>query len=231
MRIAWFFREHKIVTGVILFDLLIIVVMIVMMVMKAGKTATVDIMTVPVVARVRIGGGEYENGAYKVHPGDYEAEVKADGFVTKTVPVEARAGEISKVWVYLVPEEGNLNYYAQHEEDWENMRLLDDEEAQRVWKVLSIQEELPMEYVEEGINNGDEAIMKYVVITGSAMDCDGYYCLKVATAFDKNEDTVRKMLMDKGFSIDNYEVWWKIYTGKNSGGDALMEMREGEWGA
>lgn len=231
MRIAWFFREHKIVTGVILFDLLIIVVMIVMMVMKAGKTATVDIMTVPAVARVRIGGGEYENGTYKVHPGDYEATVSAEGFVAKTVPVEARAGEISKVWVYLVPEEGNLNYYAQHEEDWENMRLLDDEEAQRVWKVLSIQEELPMEYVKEGINNGDEAIMKYVVITGFAMDCDGYYCLKVATAFNKNEDTVRKMLIDKGFSIDNYEVWWKIYTGENSGGDALMEMREGEWGA
>ena len=57
MRIAWFLREHRVVAGVILFDLVIVVVLIVMMIVKAGKAATVDILTVPSIAKVKIGSG------------------------------------------------------------------------------------------------------------------------------------------------------------------------------
>ena len=228
MRIAWFFREHKVVTGVILFDLLIIVVMIVMMVMKAGKTATVDIMTVPSIAKVKIGGGEYSSGAYKVRPGDYDVTVTADGFVTKTVPVSARDGEISKVWVYLAPEEGNLNYYAQHEEDWEDMRLLDDEEAQRVWKVLSIGEELPMDYVEKVFDDWGEVVSArdISISADNGERCESYYCLKVATIMDKNEDVVKKMLADKGFELSDYEVEWKVYDGGELDYEVLEKLNE-----
>lgn len=229
MRIAWFFKEHKVVTGVILVDLLILVVLVVMMIMKAGKTATVDIMTVPSIAKVKIGGGEYSSGAYKVRPGDYDVTVAADGFVTKTVPVSARDGEISKVWVYLVPEEGNLNYYAQHEEDWENMRLLDDEEAQRVYKLLSIQEELPINYAEEINNSEGTGELEYILINKNNMNCEKYYCIRVSMTLDRR-DIVEKVLEEKGLKVDDFGVEWKVYTGETTGNDVLMEMREAEWG-
>ena len=225
----WFLREHRIVAGVILFDLIIVIVILIMMIVKAGKTAMVDILTVPSVAKVRIGGGEYESGAYKVYPGDYEVKVEAEGFVTKTVPVSMRNGEISKIYVYLEPEEDNLNYYAEHEDDWENMRLMSDEEAQRVYKLLSIQEVLPLEYVEEEDDGSGLIPVGYYRITEENDTCETYYCLKVASAQNKNEEVVRSMLNEKGFDLKDYGVIWKIYEGEDMD-EALTKMREGEWG-
>lgn len=210
------FLRSKWVRVVLVVDVLLVLLLIGVAIFQNTKTATVDILTVPSVAKVKIGGGEYESGAYRIHPGDYEATVYADGFVTKTVPVEARAGEISKVWVYLVPEEGNLNYYAQHVDDWYNMGLMSDEEAQRVYKVLSIQEELPMDYAErEEDDEGEMNLVKDITISANnGYGCKVYYCLKVATILDKNEETVRGLLAEKGFNLDDYEVEWKVYGGE-----------------
>ena len=210
------FLRSKWVRVVLVVDVLLVLLLIGVAIFQNTKTATVDILTVPSVAKVKIGGGEYESGAYRIHPGDYEATVYADGFVTKTVPVEARAGEISKVWVYLVPEEGNLNYYAQHVDDWYNMGLMSDEEAQRVYRLLSIQEELPMDYVEREMDNeGEMNLVKDITISANNGEgCETYYCLKVATILDKNEETVRGLLAEKGFNLDDYEVEWKVYGGE-----------------
>ncbi|MBR3056193.1 hypothetical protein IKG64_02755 [Candidatus Saccharibacteria bacterium] len=226
------FLRSKWVRVVLVVDVLLVLLLIGVAIFQNTKTATVDILTVPSVAKVKIGGGDYESGVYRIHPGDYEATVYADGFVTKMMPVEARAGEISKVWVYLVPEEGNLNYYAQHVDDWYNMGLMSDEEAQRVYKVLSIQEELPMDYVEQNETEYEGAVVasKYIVIDKSNVSCEAYYCLRIATIFNKSEDTVRAILAEKSFNMDDYDIEWKVYTGETMGGDALNEMREGEWG-
>ena len=210
------FLRSKWVRVMLVVDVLLVLLLIGVAIFQNTKTATVDILTVPSVAKVKIGGGEYESGAYRIHPGDYEATVYAEGFVTKTVPVEARAGEISKVWVYLVPEEGNLNYYAQHVDDWYNMGLMSDEEAQRVYRLLSIQEELPMDYVEREMDNeGEMNLVKDITISANNGEgCETYYCLKVATILDKNEETVRGLLAEKGFNLDDYEVEWKVYGGE-----------------
>ena len=210
------FLRSKWVRVVLVVDVLLVLLLIGVAIFQNTKTATVDILTVPSVAKVKIGGGEYESGAYRIHPGDYEVTVYADGFVTKTVPVEARAGEISKVWVYLVPEEDNLNYYAQHVDDWYNMGLMSDEEAQRVYKLLSIQEELPMDYAErEEDDEGEINLVKDITISANnGYGCKVHYCLKVATVLDKNEETVRGLLAEKGFNLDDYEVEWKVYGGE-----------------
>ena len=222
------FFKNKWVRLVLVFDALLVVALVGVMIFENTKSAMVDIMTVPSIAKVKIGGAEYSSGAYKVHPGDYEVEVKADGFVTKTVPVSAREGEISKVWVYLVPEEGNMNYYAQHEEDWENMKLINDEEAQRVYKILAIQEELPMDYIEREVDNeGETSLKKDITISANNRgECRAYYCLKVATILDKNEDVVKKMLTDKGFELNDYEVEWKVYGGGEVNYSASEEFGE-----
>ena len=192
------FLRSKWVRVVLVVDVLLVLLLIGVAIFQNTKTATVDILTVPSVAKVKIGGGEYESGAYQ------------------TVPVEARAGEISKVWVYLVPEEDNLNYYAQHVDDWYNMGLMSDEEAQRVYKLLSIQEELPMDYAErEEDDEGEINLVKDITISANnGYGCKVHYCLKVATVLDKNEETVRGLLAEKGFNLDDYEVEWKVYGGE-----------------
>ena len=222
------FFKNKWVRLVLVFDALLVVALVGVMIFENTKSAMVDILTVPSVAKVRIGGGEYKSGAYKIHPGDYEATVTAEGFVSKTVSVSAREGEISKVWVYLVPEEGNMNYYAQHEEDWENMKLIDDEEAKRVYKILAIQEELPMDYIEREVDDeGEMSLKKDITISANNRgECRAYYCLKVATILDKNEDVVKKMLTDKGFELNDYEVEWKVYDGGEIDYSALEALSE-----
>lgn len=226
------FFKNKWVRLVLVFDALLVVVLVGVMIFENTKSAMVDILTVPSVAKVRIGGGEYKSGAYKIHPGDYEAEVKADGFVTKTVPVSAREGEISKVWVYLVPEEGNMNYYAQHEEDWENMRLLDDEEAQRVYKLLSISDVLPLYYTEHFFDtDGEISMEKDVIVTTLSskndFNCQEYYCLQASTyLLNEDESIIRKMLVEEGYNLDDYGMKWRVYDGDEPDFDIMEELNE-----
>lgn len=226
------FLRSKWVRVVLVVDVLLVLLLIGVAIFQNTKTATVDILTVPSVAKVKIGGGEYESGAYRIHPGDYEATVYADGFVTKTVPVEARAGEISKVWVYLMPEEGNLNYYAQHEEDWENMRLLDDEEAQRMYRLLSISDVLPLYYTEHFFDtDGEISMEKDVIVTTLSskndFNCQEYYCLQASTyLLDEDENIIRKMLAEEGYDLDDYGIEWRVYDGDELDFDIMEELNE-----
>lgn len=223
MRIADFVERHPVVCGVVLVDFLIIVVMVVMGINKATRTATVDILTVPSTAKVRIDGGEYGNGAYMVHPGDYEVMVEAEGFATKTVSVSARADEISKIWVYLVPEEG-FEWYALRDNYGEFEELAKMVDVSR--NITTDQDMVAAEFVEEykiEVQRVDEVLpiniyeynnegsiyttLKDVSINkSSSSDCRKFLCIEVSVKKIDDENYVEELLREKKLETDLIEV-------------------------
>lgn len=223
------FLRSKWVRVVLVVDVLLVLLLIGVAIFQNTKTATVDILTVPSVAKVKIGGGEYESGAYRIHPGDYEATVYADGFVTKTVPVEARAGEISKVWVYLVPEEGGFDWYTLKDnyDEFEQLAKIAstdgnattyqdanaEEFVERFQENYEIyKENLPIDVFEYQENNTEQLTQRYATIRdfiieiNNDSDCNKTICIKVLVNKLDDKDYVQRLLIDKGFNMNWVEV-------------------------
>ena len=225
MRIVGFLREHRIVAGVVLVNLAIVIVILVMMIMKAGRTATVDILTVPSVAKVKIDGAEYESGAYKIRPGDYEATVTAEGFVTKTVPVAARSGEITKLWVYLVPEVGGFDWYTLKDnyDEFEQLARIVSSEGEAIDEKDEAVKTFVLEYNKNLelydnilpivlVEREDVDLGGYVsdIVSISREDdmesCVRYICISAYASGDNELERIEDVLKENGFDIDYLEV-------------------------
>lgn len=82
-------------------------------------SAKINIIVAPnEIAKVKIADKEYEpRGTYRFQPGEYEAEIYADGFSKKTVKVTAVKGETVNLAEFLEPLAENKNWYNEHSED------------------------------------------------------------------------------------------------------------------
>ena len=85
---------------------------------NAINSATVSVTVAPSVAAVRIGEREYGAiGTYRMAPGEYEVEVTAEGFKSKSGKLVAKANESVSVQLYLEPENDDSDWYKTHPED------------------------------------------------------------------------------------------------------------------
>lgn len=82
-------------------------------------SAKISIMVAPIVATVRIGDMEFgSSGEYKMVPGEYAVEIKAEGFATQTGSITLKSGETSDLNMYLISNsETTTNWYDEHTED------------------------------------------------------------------------------------------------------------------
>lgn len=111
-------NKKKIAIGVALVLVLIIGAAIYHAIWNGIYSATMNIMVAPSIAKVKVDGREYGTmEEFRVKPGEYTAEIYAEGFITKNVTVTAEAGETTNIFEYLEPAEGNENWYAEHGED------------------------------------------------------------------------------------------------------------------
>ena len=215
-----FFRS-KWVKLVLIFDVLLILVVIGVAIFQNTKSAMIDVSIVPSTAVAKIGGHTYNNhSAYRIHPGKYTVEISAEGFVPQTMEISPERDAITRISAYLSPTDDNKNAYAKNG-DASMLEQVDSEEAARISKIISISKILPLNHTERVIDaDGEVSIVKDITITPkNDATCKEYYCLKVATILDKNEDTVRQLLAERGYNLDDYGVEYKVY----DGGDVNIE--------
>ncbi len=82
------------------------------------NSATLNIMVAPTNAKVLINGREYSSeGEYKIRPGEYTAEISADGFIARTENFTVEDGGMEKLWLFLDPEDGNPNWFYDNPRD------------------------------------------------------------------------------------------------------------------
>lgn len=210
MRVMQFVKMHKVISAVVLVDVILVLATVAAGVAKASKNSTLDVLVVPEIAKVSIGSGDYGIGAYKIRPGNYAATVSAKGFKSKVVEVKPEGGSIAKLHVYLEPEDDNLNYYATHLENYNNLRWIDDEEAQKMYKILSIRYALPM--MDEVRDETTGYLERRVSIEAENGDgCKAYFCLKAILLGTNDKKWAEELIKKKGFNPENYEIRYKVY--------------------
>ena len=187
-------------------DVVVLVVFVVLNIMKAMKTATVDINVVPSVAKVIINGQEYGNGTYKVYPGKVTAGISADGFVGKSVEVELKNDEITKIWDYLLHSEKGLSWYENNLDELDNLSKIGGGiELETFLRKMSIREILPYYY-----NAFDEATQKHVqfVVEVDTIDCPDRFCLQAVNTKNSTNELIHQVIKKEGYELDDYEVYY-----------------------
>lgn len=81
------------------------------------KSASLLIYVAPSNATVTIDGREYTNGVYRFYPGTITAEIRQDGFETKTETLELQKGRVTKLFTYLTGKNNDYSWYISHDED------------------------------------------------------------------------------------------------------------------
>ena len=106
-------------------------------------SAEISIMVAPSIAKVKVGEMEFSNfGTVKIQPGEYEVEVSADGFESKTGKLTAKADKTVDLNLYLEPStEATASWYDEHEDD--ALILGEIKNAQMVKKTEKLLEKEP----------------------------------------------------------------------------------------
>ena len=110
-------RKKMLIAGILIF-VFIVAISVYFIITDRAKSATVDIMVTPTIAKVKIGEESFGvMGEYRIKPGEYNVEVSAEGFLTEMMTIKAEEGEVSQIQIYLEPTEDNTNWYNDHPDD------------------------------------------------------------------------------------------------------------------
>lgn len=194
-------KKRLIMVGCVAIDVVVLVVYIVLLILKLNRTVILDVNVVPSMAKVVIGGTEYASGVYKVYPGEVEVEIKADGFESKNLNVKFLNHNITKIYDYLMPDQDNLSYYSEHEDDVEALKKIGGDDALKMLKIISIKNVLPIvDYKYGGLNGTSREI-----VINESYECETYFCLTAIGNFE-NENVVKNLIRAKGYDPADYEI-------------------------
>ena len=127
MKLLKFFQTHRPLTFAILIVLIILVAS--GLFFATRKSATLEILVAPTSARIVINDKDYQNGTYKLEPGNMVATISKAGFTTKTVNFVLNEHQVTKLYVYLLEEGGGYDWYLEHAEDAKILSKIGDTEA------------------------------------------------------------------------------------------------------
>ena len=193
-------KKQLALIGFVAVDVIILVVFFTLYFLNVAKTAVLDILVAPINATVLIDGEIYSQGTYKTYPGETTAVISAEGFKDKVINLNLSSEETNKIYEFLVPEEGNLNYYAKNDDDMEILKKIGGDEAEKISKVVSIKNVLPIiEYRYGGLNGNS-----YEIVIDQDFNCEELFCLMVTGTNDKDE--IDSLVKSKGYNPMDYKI-------------------------
>ena len=219
------FLRNKWVRLILIIDSVIVIAVIGIIIWNATKTATINFSVAPIDAKIQLNGqGEYYNGSYKLHPGNYTVSISHDGLVTKTFDLELKSGYDTTVTAFLTGENNNLEFYtlkdnfdsfqklAQIAGKGNNSTTDQDTSAesfiQNFQQAYALwQSELPIRYAVHGEYG---YLVKDVTIRAS-YDCTLYLCIEALMRGTEDKNLISSLLEEKGFNVEEYEIKYKIY--------------------
>lgn len=202
MQVVQFVKNHKVIVSAVVVDVILIVTIAVLGAIKASKTAVLDILLIPGVAVVEIDGEEYGTGAYRMRPGMMTATIKAEGFESKTVTLELKAGETTKVYDYLEATDDNANYYAKNANDAEALMRVGGETGAKLAKILSIAKVLPIIEFNYGGLDGEST----EVVVDRDLTCDATFCLMVTGDKSAGHEKSQNMIREEEYNPEDYKI-------------------------
>lgn len=203
-----FNNKKRILIVAIVAVLIIIGVSIFFIIRDRIYSVTLNIVVSPSIAKVKVGDDEYEAlGTHKIKTGEYDVEIYADGFVTKTGRLVAVEDETVEISVVLQPTEDNSDWYDEH--PWDATAAGDIRSDEMMQEYQNLQDEWPIlkyvphynydytiTYEEDCEENGGEICLvvdagfgfsrfalQYLQLTG--LDLSSYYVKGVENPFIK----------------------------------------------
>ena len=216
------FLAKKWVKVVLVLDVILIVGLVIFGVAQAGRNAIIDFEVTPLNAKISLNGkGGYENGEYKVFPGEYQVRIEHEGLEPKELSVNVGANDYVTVATFLKGEDG-FSYYELMENysDYEslegmaakgNNRTYDGdtsaegfiEDFERAYKIF--EEDFVGEAMPYEDGTGD-----WSVWSGEGVDkCEKTLCLYIVDLPDNQKDTLKGMVEGKGYRLEDYQIIYK----------------------
>ena len=200
-----FFEQHRVMSLVILGDIIIAIALLITFIVSGSKTATLDILVAPSSATISINGREYKNGTYKFKPGNYTATISKDNFKTKNIDLELTSGHTTKLYTYLLTSDGNLEYYEGNKEDLNILEQTSDETSSNFVKKMSIKKILPYKYAK--YNDATHQLVRFVIDV-DANDCPDTFCLQAVNYANSSKELMHEILKQEGYNLDDYKVFY-----------------------
>ncbi len=190
----------------IIFALLLIGA-IIAAIINSKYSATLDLLVAPRDATILIDGKPYKNGQYNFEPGEITVNISMDGFTSEEQQLTLKAGETTKYYTYLIPTDGSLDWYLEHEDDMMLMNTIGDANAaldsNEYLEENPIVEVLPIIYANY---DKDYNYTEFRVDGGKFDNCKESFCLKITDTTGGNREHALELIREKGFNPDDYEI-------------------------
>ena len=200
-------KVKRIIAGSVVAIAAILLVSLIYVILDSKRTAKLEILVAPLSAKILVDNKEYTNGTYEFEPGEVKIIISKDGFSSKEMNVELKANETVKLYTYLLPLDGTLDWYLNHEEDQMVLNTIGDAKASEDSKIYRAEnpvvEILPIIYA-----NYDENwnYTEFRVDGGEFDECDEDFCLKITDTTGGNYDFALSLVREKGFEPNDYEI-------------------------
>ena len=202
-----FIKRHWLAVTVAVVDVLVLVVLLVVAIAKQAKTAIIDIMVAPSDAKILLDGVEYKNDAsYRIAPREYKVEITRPGFVSKEYTISATDGATTKVYDYLVGEDGSFKWYETNVTGLNTLKMVgQDAKAKEFLKKMSILDILPYTY-----SVLDENTMEYTTfaVEVDRKNCADRLCLAAVNQANSTRELIDATMKNLGYDMENYEVYY-----------------------
>lgn len=172
-------RKKILIWGSVSFLVLVLAISLGFLIHDRIYSATLNIVVAPYTALVKVGDLKFSaSDEVKMIPGEYDVEVSADGFKTKTGHIVLKEGEVSNLSLYLDSNsEETANWYAENPGDDLIVGEVQSQEAQRrvdeLMKKEPVLKELPL--IVEFYSDDFSKYTKYILSYGMDDSERGFY--------------------------------------------------------
>jgi len=217
------FLAKKWVKAVLVLDVVLIVGLVIFGVVQSGRNAIIDFEVTPLDVEISLNGkGGYENGEYKVFPGEYQVRITHEGLEPKELTVTVGANEYVTVATFLKGEDGGFSYYElmDNYSDYESLRAMAAKGDNRTYDGDTSAEgfledfERAYEIFEEDFVGVampyEDGMGDWSVWSGDTTGrCEKTLCLYVVDLPDDKKNELKAMIEGKGYKLEDYQVIYK----------------------
>ena len=223
------FIRNKYIIAVLAVDIITIVFILLNNFSNARKTAYITFKVTPTDSTIAIKGKDnYQNGTYRISPGDYTISVSHDNFDTKEIPLTISANDSINFALFLTKDSKVPAYYS-YKANSDSYLLLNDIASENnnitfdsdhsaeqfianFNSALKIQQFLPIESEEyEESPTGRRLTSSITIKSDDGEECLSQLCLKAIMLHTSEKTRVKTMINEKGLNADDYQIDYKIY--------------------
>ena len=204
-----FVRNHKVISIVIVANLVVVVALAIAFIIHNSKTATIDILVAPENATIEINGKTYENyQSYDLAPGDYTAVISMEYMQTREVSFTLNDGDFYRLHTYLLSADGSFAYYEQAPNDAQILIKVSDENSAdyvaSYQKRYSIVDKLPIYF--DDYRDNYTFYTQYSIEHDTEIYCPKIVCIKIIDRTENSDQLMLNKIRELGYNPDDYEI-------------------------